>query len=202
MVRDLDVLYVNFISGFEMRLETALNLRRAFPGPIYADLHSLFLGVATDGLRTPQVLPNIATWFSCFDVVQLNQDELGLVGGDPIEVAARALSAGVGLLIVTMAEQGAVYFSVPSFTFVRVDSAAQRPTGPISTELIPAQQVADPLDPTGCGDVFGATVVSFLAQGAEVADAIQRGNRSAASNLSHRGATHLHRHLQGQLVVG
>jgi sugar/nucleoside kinase (ribokinase family) len=61
--------------------------------------------------------------------------------------------------------------------------------------------VAAPLDPTGCGDVFGATVVSFLAQGAAVADAVQTANRNAASNLKHRGATHLHRHLKGQLLV-
>ena len=202
MVRDLDVLYVNFISGFEMQLETALRLRRAFSGPIYADLHSLFLGVAADGLRTPQALPNVATWFSCFDVVQLNEGEMNLVGGDPMEVAAIALAAGVGLLIVTLAEQGAVYFSVPSFAFQRANSAARRPTGPISTARVPASHVPDPLDPTGCGDVFGASVVSFLAQGAEIVDAIRTGNRNAASNLSHRGATHLHRHLMGELVVG
>ena len=192
---------MNFISGFEMQLETALRLRRVFPGPIYADFHSLFLGVAADGLRTPQALPNVSTWFSCFDAVQLNQDEMGLVGADPLAVAAIALGAGVGLLIVTLEEQGAVYFSVPSYTFERKDPAARRPTGPVSTARVPAQQVDKPLDPTGCGDVFGATVVSYLAQGVEVAEAISRGNTSAASNLSHRGATHLQRHLKGKLVV-
>jgi hypothetical protein len=201
MVQDLDILYLNFISGFEMQLETALKLRHVFPGPIYADLHSLFLGVAADGLRTPQALPNVSTWFSCFDVVQLNQDEMSLVGADPIEVAAIALAAGVGLLIVTLAEQGAVYFSVPSYTFERVDPTAGQPTGPISTVRVPAQQVTEPLDPTGCGDVFGASVVSFLAQGMDVAEAVRRGNTNAASNLSHRGATHLQRHLRGKLVV-
>ena len=41
MVRDLDALYVNFISGFEMELGTAQALRQGFRGPIYADLHSL-----------------------------------------------------------------------------------------------------------------------------------------------------------------
>ena len=41
MVRDLDVLYLNFISGFELELGTVQALRQAYPGPIYADLHSL-----------------------------------------------------------------------------------------------------------------------------------------------------------------
>src|SRR6267142_2060419 len=43
-VTDLDALYVNFISGYEMSLEAAQLLRRGFPHFLYADLHSLFLG--------------------------------------------------------------------------------------------------------------------------------------------------------------
>ena len=45
MVRDLDALYVNFLSGFEMCLGTAEALRSGFDGPIYGDLHSLLLGM-------------------------------------------------------------------------------------------------------------------------------------------------------------
>ena len=54
MVRDLDALYVNFISGFELCLGTAQALRQGFRGPIYADLHSLFLGMQHDGMRVLQ----------------------------------------------------------------------------------------------------------------------------------------------------
>jgi hypothetical protein len=57
MVRDLDALYVNFISGFEMCLGTAESLRRAFRGTIYADLHSLLLGMHGDGMRMLKPLP-------------------------------------------------------------------------------------------------------------------------------------------------
>src|SRR2546426_318939 len=57
LVHDLDALYVNFISGFEMNLETAQLLRRGFPQFIYADLHSLFLGKEPDGMRVPRTLP-------------------------------------------------------------------------------------------------------------------------------------------------
>ena len=49
MVADLNALYVNFISGYELSLETATFLRRGYSGPIYADLHSLLLGVGVDG---------------------------------------------------------------------------------------------------------------------------------------------------------
>jgi len=198
MVGDLDALYVNFISGFELSLDTARRLRGGFPGPIYADLHSLFLSVGVDGLRKPEPLDELAGWLSCFDVVQLNEDEMALAGRDPMEVAARAMAAGVRLLIVTLGARGAAYFVAPPFAF------AHRPTPdvdvPIRTARVPAEPVRDPLDPTGCGDVFGATIVSMLAAGSAVEDAIARANALAARNLTYRGATALHQHLRGEIV--
>ena len=35
----LDALYINFISGWELDLETAQLIRQHFRGPIYCDLH-------------------------------------------------------------------------------------------------------------------------------------------------------------------
>jgi hypothetical protein len=90
LIRDLDAIYVNFISGFEMGLDTAQHLRHGFHGPMYADLHSLMLGVTRDGLRVPRRLPDVAKWFACFDAVQMNEDELHLIGDDPMAVAATA----------------------------------------------------------------------------------------------------------------
>ena len=76
MVRDLDAIYLNFISGFELCLGTAQALRHGFRGPIYADLHSLFLGMQQDGMRVLQPLVDAPAWFGCFDLVQLNEDEM------------------------------------------------------------------------------------------------------------------------------
>ena len=95
MVTDLDALYVNFISGFEMCLGTAQALRQGFRKPIYADLHSLFLGMQHDGIRTLQPLRDPETWFSCFDVVQMNEEEMQQISRDPLAVAAQAMAQGV-----------------------------------------------------------------------------------------------------------
>src|SRR5512145_1503769 len=57
LIRDLDALYINFISGYELNLETALILRRGFANFIYADLHSLFLAKEPDGTRVHRPLP-------------------------------------------------------------------------------------------------------------------------------------------------
>src|SRR5205809_691972 len=86
LVRDLDAVYINFISGFEMNLDTAQLLRRGFPGFLYADLHSLFLAKEPDGTRAPSPVPQAPTWFGCFNVAQLTEDEMRQLGPDPLAI--------------------------------------------------------------------------------------------------------------------
>jgi hypothetical protein len=199
MVRDLDVIYVNFISGFEFDLDVAEHLRRGFPGPIYADLHSLLLGVHCDGTRAPRPLPKVSDWFSCFDVVQLNDDELALIGGEPMAVAAEALAQGVRLLVITLGARGAVYFTASPFKLFRHEEETLEPT-PVRTARIPAADVAEARDPTGCGDVFGATLVAQLIAELHVEDAIRKANAYAARNVQYQGATKLQYYLRGEIV--
>ena len=183
-VRDLDAVYVNFISGYELDLDTAQLLRRGFSRFLYADLHSLFLGKEPDGTRVPQPLPDAPAWFGCFDVVQLNEEELAQLGPDPLLVAAGALARGCQTLVVTLGPRGAAYF-----------------TGrPVRSARIAPDLVADPDgDPTGCGDVLGATVVASLVGGAPLEQALRVGTRMGARNVAHRGATGLRDHLLGRL---
>lgn len=183
-VQDLDAVYVNFISGYELALETAQLLRRGFSRFLYADLHSLFLGKEPDGTRVARPLPDAPSWFGCFDMVQLNEEELEQLGPDPFTAAAGALARGCRTLVVTLGSRGAAYFT----------------GSPVRTARIPADDVAmDAGDPTGCGDVFGATVVASLVGGAELEDALRLGTRMGARNVSHRGATGLRDHLLGRL---
>jgi len=186
-VTDLDALYLNFISGYEMAVGTAQLLRRAFPMFMYADLHSLFLGKESDGTRILQPLPDAPAWFGCFDVVQLNEAEMTQLGDDPLGAAAGALARGCQTLVVTLGAKGAAYF-----------------TGrPVRTARIAAEGgvAADSGDPTGCGDVFGATVVASLLAGVPLEAALRVATRMAARNLSFRGATGLRDHLLGKLTT-
>ncbi len=200
MVADLDALYLNFISGFELTLEDAQRLRRGFPRFLYADLHSLFLGKEPDGTRVLQPLPRASAWFGCFDVAQLNEEEMRQLGDDPLAVAATALDQGCTALCVTLGIRGAVYFEQV------MDARTRRRVGPIRTARIAAPVAGGgPLergegDPTGCGDVFGATVAARLLQGATLEEAIREGCRLAARNVSYRGATGLSQHLLGKLA--
>jgi hypothetical protein len=223
MVRDLDAIYLNFISGFELTLGTAQALRRGFDGPIYADLHSLFLGMHHDGIRVLQPLADPAAWFGCFDVVQLNEDEMRQLSSDPLSLSAQALGAGVSLLVVTLGPKGAAYVAAARFDrlvgtqaepgvtlsgakgaspeawplrFAQGDSAQYA----ARTALIPATPV-DVLDPTGCGDVFGAAACARLLAGDRIEDALRHATAMATRNAALRGAGGLSRHLRGELLV-
>jgi hypothetical protein len=208
MVRDLDAIYINFISGFELALGTAQALRQGFSGPIYADLHSLFLGMHHDGIRVLQPLADPAAWFGCFDAVQLNEDEMRQLSPDPLSLSAQALGAGVSLLAVTLGPRGAAYVAAPGFegwgaggrSDGRTGGRADGPASTVRTALIAAPQV-ETLDPTGCGDVFGAAACARLLAGDGVEPALRHAAALGARNAAFRGAGGLSRHLRGELLV-
>lgn len=197
----LDALFVNFLSGWELDLPTAQALRRHFRGPIYADLHMLVMAVQPDGLRVPRPLSHVREWCGCFDFLQANEDEIGMMAPDSMTLAATAMHAGASCLYVTLGKRGAVYFSAPGFDRM-TDLAGTRAgvgSGPVRTALVPAPAVSSPGDPTGCGDVWGATQFSRLLAGDSLDQAIHAANRAAARNVEHRGATGLADHLRGKL---
>jgi hypothetical protein len=103
----IDALLINFLSGWELDLETTMLLRQHFPGPIHCDLHMMAWAVQPDGLRTLRPIPNIAAWCRCFDFLQMNEDELAMVAPDPLSLAATAIAAGVSCLFVTLGKRGA-----------------------------------------------------------------------------------------------
>jgi sugar/nucleoside kinase (ribokinase family) len=201
---------VNFISGFELDLDTARKLRIGFSGPIYADLHSLMLGVDETGMRVPRPLHEWREWIQCFDIVQVNEDELALLAhfwGDPWRFAAEAVGDELRLLVVTLGARGAAYISSAAYedqpldwrrAGLHVHKTLSR-TGPVASELIAAEPAPEDGDPTGCGDVWGATFFCRLLAGDPLRSALAQANRMATRNVQHRGASGLHYFLKGQL---
>lgn len=210
LLKNIDALYVNFISGFEMELETAQRLRVGFPGPIYADVHSLLLGVDATGMRVPRPLVEWREWIHCFDIAQVNEDELELLAhywGDPWRFAAEMVGEELRLMVVTLGARGAAYLAAPSFegnpltwrrAGLHVHKTLSKP-GSVRSEKIAAPATPADADPTGCGDVWGATFFTRLLLGDDVRAAMIAANRCAARNVQHRGATGLHQFLKGRI---
>jgi sugar/nucleoside kinase (ribokinase family) len=206
LLSDCDALYVNFISGMEMEVDTAMAIRTEFPGPTYADLHSLFLGVSAAGLRVPQLLPSWGKWLRSFDAVQVNEDEFALLGrqyGDPWELAAEVVGPDLKLIAVTLGGEGAAYVAGSGFradpaTWPELRSKVAVP-GPATSRKIPQRLESVDGDPTGCGDVWGASFFSRLLAGDPLDVAMEFANETAARNVIFHGARGLHLHLLGRL---
>lgn len=175
----LDALYVNFISGVELDLQGALTVRDHMRGPSYADLHSLFLGIESDGRRSPRYLPSSARWAGCFDTVQMNANEFELfVRGapDPWAVARRAMVNRLGTVVVTRGADGAEIMT------------RGRGGNPVERQSVPTAGGPAAGDPTGCGDVWGATCFALVLGGATPRRAARRANAMARRKLGLVGA--------------
>lgn len=177
LVGACDALYVNFIAGWELDLSAARLLRREFDGPIYGDLHSLLLGVDDSGVRVRRPLPDWERWVECFDWLQGNEDEVRVVSGcsEPLEGARALTAAGARSAFVTLGAAGAAWATSEGAEGV---VAPDTPRGPA-------------LDPTGCGDVWGAACVADLLAGRPEPQAVRRANAFAATAAGHRGTAGL-----------
>jgi sugar/nucleoside kinase (ribokinase family) len=136
--------------------------------------------------------------------VQMNEDEFDLLGasGDPWQLAAGALGPDLKLITVTLGERGAAYVASSGFdadplewrAHSGVAVAGRAHSGKVS--LVGGARSGDP---TGCGDVWGATTFARLLAGDELETAMREANRLAGRNVEHRGARGLFRHLAGRL---
>jgi sugar/nucleoside kinase (ribokinase family) len=168
-----DATLVNFISGNEVDLDGMLEYRSRSSGMIYADLHSLFLHTEPDGKRTPRPLNAWRSWLSCFDVVQMNKEEYGLLTetSDGPRGFEDLLLAGPRIASVTFGSGGVIVaYRVNGRTFVE-EVTVQRQIG----------------DPTGCGDVWGAVMFGRLLAGMTPVASAHVANRVAAESVDHRG---------------
>jgi hypothetical protein len=207
----LDALYINFLSGWELDLETTQLLRQHFQGPIHCDLHMKVMAVQPDGLRTFRPIPNVAEWCACFDFLQMNEEEMATIAPDSMSLAATALAAGVSCLLVTLGKRGAIYVANAGFDTIcdlpprgGLSTSPRGGTGALGavrTALVAAVNVNGSGDPTGCGDVYGATYFSRMVAGDKLGDAMIAAAVAAARNVGHRGATGLAAHLRGELSL-
>ncbi len=144
----LDAWLWNMVSGMEVERETFLEVKGSFEGQIHLDLHSLSLHHHHGHARMFRVPPHWDEWVAGTTWVQLNETEAGLLWdgraapiapGDEPALAARIQALGPEGVLVTRAAEGAAYHGAGEDA---IRAAAYCPERAV--------------DPTGCGDVFGA----------------------------------------------
>jgi sugar/nucleoside kinase (ribokinase family) len=194
-LRGVDAVYLNFISGFEIDLASAESLRD-LDIPLYADLHSLFLGPPGDGARAPRRLADLHRWVGAFDIVQVNESELlltGEVGAPPDPLLTHLIDYGPELALVTRGRRGAGFArrseGLPAINSDRPRAAEwrahlSRTAGDRLTGEIPAASGMLTGDPTGCGDVWGSVAFAGLLQRLPLEEALRRANIAAAAKIN------------------
>lgn len=209
LARSCDALYVNFIAGWELDLAGASVLRDAVPGLVYCDLHSLMLGIGPDGIRVLRPLPDWRAWMGCFDFVQLNEIELETLAegrDDPWKLTADVVGPRARGLFVTLGDRGAAWVATrrcwdePLHAKGPPERVAPLGGPLLSGKVEPAARVDRP-DPTGCGDVWGATCFASLLAGGGLEEAMNEANRAAARNAGFRGASGLAQHLRSSTGI-
>ena len=158
-----------------------------------------------DGWRVLQPLPNFDQWCRCFDLLQMNEDEVTTVARDPMELAATAMAAGVRCLAVTLGSTRRRVLRGAGLRFAspisRSPAAAIGDVGPLRTALVPVPTMFDSGDPTGCGDVWGATYFSRLLAGDDIASAMRAAHAAAARNVNFAAPPGSPVTLRGELIT-
>jgi sugar/nucleoside kinase (ribokinase family) len=177
------MIIVNFISGRDIKLPTLEKVRHDYKKPIYMDVHSLTLGMRSDGsryLRRPQ---NWKRYTSCADFLQMNNIEFELLSGEEankntVKDFYKMHDPGIlKALLITLGERGA-YLTTRSGRGIRSDSIATPRTGRV-------------LDSTGCGDVFGAGFCAARMLGFSIQKAAEIAVAAATLKTRTRGIENL-----------
>jgi sugar/nucleoside kinase (ribokinase family) len=156
-----DAIFINFISGWDISVETVKKIRESTKSYIYIDVHSFVLDIDEDfsdstksGKRFPKKsVPEWKELISNADIVQMNESEAGILSGldmlnekNLIDFGKDILSIGISVCSITLGSKGSVVF-----------------WGDGNYKKINSFHIEKVVDATGCGDAFGsAFIVKYL----------------------------------------
>ena len=181
---DADCILINMISGFDITLETLDEIRmevRESHTPIYLDIHSVTLGITNDFTRYHRPVETWRRWLFMIHAVQMNETEADILTYEHFDEGALAkhtLALNTKALIITRAERGCTAFIDTHKHISRHDVAG-----------VPAR--GSTVDPTGCGDVFGAAYCAQYMKTKDILASLQFANTVAASKAELPGSTEI-----------
>jgi sugar/nucleoside kinase (ribokinase family) len=174
-----DGILINMVSGFDITLETLDHLRmeaRKKGTPLHLDLHSLTLGVDSTAERFRRPVPEWRRWCFGMNSVQVSEEEaagLTTEGYDEAALINQLLSLMVNAFIITRGARGLTLITHAKKTLTRHDIAGTT--------------AGTAVDPTGCGDVFGAAWLYSWLKTQDARAAAHFANCAAAWKASVRG---------------
>jgi sugar/nucleoside kinase (ribokinase family) len=183
-VEGMDVWLLNFITGFEMTLETCQHFCRQQKAPIYMDFHSLSLAIDDRGRRHLCHRPDWKAWIDGVDMLQMNEAEAAslrhqtqLTLAELRQLGEEIVAKQVPILHITRGSKGSLL----------VYRHAER----VVSQEIPAAAVDPVIDVTGCGDAFAAGFLVHYWNSRHLIAATEFANRVAGINCTLRGTEEL-----------
>jgi sugar/nucleoside kinase (ribokinase family) len=151
-----DMLLINFISGFDLSLDTLQKIRKDSFALVFMDLHSFLLGIRENGQRFFRASKDWRKWVGQADILQMNFSEFSILAKNRLESSAKIRNfgkyiSGLGpkILLVTNGNK-------MSYCFQKINSV-------ILYRRIGVPRIDKVVDVTGCGDVFSAGfIISYL----------------------------------------
>jgi sugar/nucleoside kinase (ribokinase family) len=181
---DADGILINMISGSDITLETLDMIRietREQHVPIHFDFHSLTLGIDQEFKRFRRPLTDWRRWCFMLHSIQMSEEEaLGLSAErfDEATLVNHLMSLMVNTLVITRGSKGAtVIVQDIHKTLTRRD-----------LDAVPVPLV---INPTGCGDVFGAAFLFYSLKKKDSFAAADFANKAAALNTTIQSADEL-----------
>jgi hypothetical protein len=176
-VRQIDVAWLNYIGGDEFPPRYIRWLKARFESLVYLDYHSLGLGKKSISRNGPKVEryfrynPRWRDYVGLADIVQMNNIELKSIFADlkdntesVVEMAIKVSEVGPGIVIITREHK----------PLVVIEKKAKRLD--IHVLKIPEIKI---IDPTGCGDSFGAGFIASFTKNRDVLKACGNGLKLA-----------------------
>lgn len=182
---DVNMVLINMVSGNDITLETFDEIRmdiRDQKIPVYFDVHSLTLGVREDATRFRRAVETWRRWLFMLHAVQMNEDEAAGLTPDNLDeddLAKHVLALNTDAMLITRGGRGAT-------AFIDIHKQIQR----AEIEGINVRHV---LDPTGCGDVFGAAYCAQYLHSKNIQESARFANRVAAANAELKGSADIGR---------
>ena len=174
-----EIFLLNYISGFDVELETLTKFRSEYKGQIYIDIHSLTLGKQADGRRYFRRPDAWREYCACADYLQMNREEFRLINEADLSLENQIgffdKFAGNNLkaLLITCGNRGA---------FITTEIS-----GKIDCQPIPTNPCGVEADTTGCGDIFGAAFCAGISLELDFYESARLAVKTASSACNFKG---------------
>ncbi|HEX9974918.1 MAG TPA: PfkB family carbohydrate kinase [bacterium] len=185
-IGSMDVWLVNFITGFELSLDTFQKFCEQNSGLILMDFHSLSLDIEENGLRVLRRCPNWEEWIRNIDVLQMNEAEAISLSKNQsaskhslIQFGNEVIDKNIKIFHITRGSNGSMLFYRNGRTAANFE--------------IPPRPVDKVVDVTGCGDAFAAGFLQHYFHSKDIVAATHYANSIAGINCTIRGTEELYK---------